>query len=224
MFPSPLRYARSEGSDPAASSTKTTGYENLPPSPDKPRKAKVKLELHYTSGLTPDAKWRGAGKTLRPRRTNYTQPASSGRSLLSSREILHPNCQKNGTLIQSRTGLSSEPAIRPARGGMRLHLEDGAGFSGTSFGASLDQPVAGEVVFNTGMAGYVETLTDPSYRGQILVLTYPLQGNYGVPPARPWRLHRRALRIGSDSGSGPGGPHHEPHYSHHAGVRSSALG
>jgi carbamoylphosphate synthase small subunit len=40
---------------------------------------------------------------------------------------------------------------------------------------------AGEVVFNTGMVGYPEALTDPSYRGQILVLTYPLVGNYGVP-------------------------------------------
>ena len=42
--------------------------------------------------------------------------------------------------------------------------------------------VAGEVVFNTGMVGYPECLTDPSYSGQILVLTYPLVGNYGVPP------------------------------------------
>lgn len=41
--------------------------------------------------------------------------------------------------------------------------------------------MAGEVVFNTGMVGYPEALTDPSYRGQILVLTYPLVGNYGVP-------------------------------------------
>lgn len=41
--------------------------------------------------------------------------------------------------------------------------------------------MAGEVVFNTGMVGYPEALTDPSYRGQILVLTYPLLGNYGVP-------------------------------------------
>jgi carbamoyl-phosphate synthase small subunit len=58
-------------------------------------------------------------------------------------------------------------------------LEDGSVFNGDGFGAEHD--VAGEVVFNTGMAGYVETLTDPSYRGQILVLTYPLIGNYGVP-------------------------------------------
>ena len=54
---------------------------------------------------------------------------------------------------------------------------------GVSFGAA--RPVSGEVVFNTGMAGYVETLTDPSYCGQILVLTYPLVGNYGVPAPRP---------------------------------------
>lgn len=65
---------------------------------------------------------------------------------------------------------------------MQLVLEDGTSIEGTSFGDT--RPVAGEVVFNTGMAGYVEALTDPSYRGQILVLTYPLIGNYGVPPPR----------------------------------------
>jgi carbamoyl-phosphate synthase small subunit len=62
-----------------------------------------------------------------------------------------------------------------------LILEDGAVFAGRSLGAP--RPAAGEVVFNTGMVGYTEALTDPSYRGQILVLTYPLVGNYGVPPA-----------------------------------------
>ena len=61
----------------------------------------------------------------------------------------------------------------------KLILEDGYVVSGRSFGAV--KPVAGEVVFNTGMVGYPEALTDPSYRGQILVLTYPLIGNYGVP-------------------------------------------
>ena len=60
-----------------------------------------------------------------------------------------------------------------------LVLEDGSLFSGSRFGAV--KSVAGEVVFNTGMTGYPESLTDPSYRGQILVLTYPLIGNYGVP-------------------------------------------
>lgn len=61
----------------------------------------------------------------------------------------------------------------------RLILENGIEFSGRSFG--FEQSVAGEVVFNTAMTGYPESLTDPSYQGQILVSTYPLIGNYGVP-------------------------------------------
>ena len=61
-----------------------------------------------------------------------------------------------------------------------LVLEDGTQFCGRSFG--YEAPVAGEVVFNTAMMGYPEALTDPSYAGQIMVLTYPLVGNYGVPP------------------------------------------
>jgi len=65
---------------------------------------------------------------------------------------------------------------------MKLLLEDGTEISGRAFGAAVS--VGGEVVFNTGMTGYVEALTDPSYRGQILVLTYPLVGSYGVPPPR----------------------------------------
>lgn len=60
-----------------------------------------------------------------------------------------------------------------------LVLEDGTKFHGQSFG--YDAPVAGEFVFNTAMAGYPESLTDPSFAGQIMVLTYPLVGNYGVP-------------------------------------------
>jgi carbamoyl-phosphate synthase small subunit len=61
----------------------------------------------------------------------------------------------------------------------KLILEDGTEFYGFSFG--YESNTNGEVVFNTGMVGYPETLTDPSYRGQILVCTYPLIGNYGVP-------------------------------------------
>ncbi|MBM3227642.1 glutamine-hydrolyzing carbamoyl-phosphate synthase small subunit [Candidatus Peribacteria bacterium] len=68
-----------------------------------------------------------------------------------------------------------------------LQLSDGTTFHGQSFGAPLDDArgdtsfASGEVVFNTGMVGYPESMTDPSYRGQILVFTYPLIGNYGVP-------------------------------------------
>ncbi len=60
-----------------------------------------------------------------------------------------------------------------------LILEDGQQFEGYSFGS--EKSVAGEIVFNTAMTGYPESLTDPSYEGQILVLTYPSVGNYGVP-------------------------------------------
>ncbi|WP_300814705.1 carbamoyl-phosphate synthase domain-containing protein, partial [uncultured Bacteroides sp.] len=63
---------------------------------------------------------------------------------------------------------------------MRLCLSDGTVFRGRSFG--YEKPVAGEVVFNTAMTGYPESLTDPSYAGQLMTLTYPLVGNYGVPP------------------------------------------
>jgi carbamoyl-phosphate synthase small subunit len=62
---------------------------------------------------------------------------------------------------------------------VRLILEDGKEFVGFSFGK--EQSVSGEVVFNTAMTGYPESLTDPSYKGQILVQTYPIVGNYGVP-------------------------------------------
>jgi len=62
---------------------------------------------------------------------------------------------------------------------IQLILEDGTIFNGYAFGAP--KSISGEVVFNTAMTGYPESLTDPSYKGQILALTYPLIGNYGVP-------------------------------------------
>ncbi|MEG1580398.1 MAG: glutamine-hydrolyzing carbamoyl-phosphate synthase small subunit [Bacteroidaceae bacterium] len=61
-----------------------------------------------------------------------------------------------------------------------LILDDGSQFHGKSFG--YEKPIAGEVVFNTAMMGYPESLTDPSYAGQLMTLTFPLVGNYGVPP------------------------------------------
>lgn len=64
-----------------------------------------------------------------------------------------------------------------------LRLEDGTEFKGLSFGSP--NSISGEVVFNTGLVGYTESFTDPSYKGQILVLTYPLIGNYGVPGESP---------------------------------------
>uniref|UniRef100_A0A8B9HNH7 Carbamoyl-phosphate synthetase 2, aspartate transcarbamylase, and dihydroorotase n=1 Tax=Astyanax mexicanus TaxID=7994 RepID=A0A8B9HNH7_ASTMX len=86
-----------------------------------------------------------------------------------------------------------------------LVLEDGTTFKGRLFGASAS--VSGEVVFQTGMVGYPEALTDPSYKSQILTLTYPLIGNYGVPSDEDgefgiskWfessRIHATALIVG----------------------------
>ncbi len=101
---------------------------------------------------------------------------------------------------------------------MKLVLEDGTTMLGRSFGA--DRLIAGEVVFNTAMTGYVETLTDPSYRGQILVTTYPLVGSYGVPAPRaassldaPYESNRiqvQGLVVQS----------YVDGYSHHAATRS----
>lgn len=93
---------------------------------------------------------------------------------------------------------------------MKLVLDDGTTFHGRSFGAHIE--VQGEVVFNTGMTGYVETLTDPSYCGQILVLTYPLQNNYGVPegPYESQRIQVQGLVVSRYS----------DRHSHHAAVRS----
>src|SRR3972149_7211119 len=66
----------------------------------------------------------------------------------------------------------------------RLIFKGGPTFEGKNFGATVS--AAGELVFSTGMMGYPESLTDPSYKGQILILTYPLVGNYGIPDKKFW--------------------------------------
>lgn len=75
----------------------------------------------------------------------------------------------------------------------KLTLEDGTVFHGKSFG--YEGAVAGEVVFSTAMTGYVESLTDPSYAGQLVTLTYPIVGNYGVPPTRFFSEDKRFENI-----------------------------
>ncbi len=99
-----------------------------------------------------------------------------------------------------------------------LQLDDGTLLEGQSFGAS--RPVCGEVVFNTGMTGYVETLTDPSYAGQILVLTYPLVGNYGVPAPRPAGSLDGPYESDRIQVQGLVVQHYVADHSHHAAVRS----
>jgi carbamoyl-phosphate synthase small subunit len=113
------------------------------------------------------------------------------------------------------------PAVRPdaARAAaVSLRLDDGTQVQGFGFGAA--KPVRGEVVFNTAMAGYVEALTDPSYCGQILVLTYPLVGNYGVPaPRNPGSLDG-PYESGRIQVQGLVVQNYVDAYSHHAASRS----
>mmetsp|Transcript_12334 Transcript_12334/g.25096 ORF Transcript_12334/g.25096 Transcript_12334/m.25096 type:complete len:1519 (-) Transcript_12334:252-4808(-) len=76
-----------------------------------------------------------------------------------------------------------------------LELEDGTKLRGISFGAETS--ISGELVFSTGMVGYTEALTDPSYKGQLLMLTYPMVGNYGVP--NPKNMDNFGLPAGFES-------------------------
>ena len=82
---------------------------------------------------------------------------------------------------------------------LKLILKDGTQVTGQSFGHELgpNETMDGEVVFNTGMVGYPETFTDPSYAGQILVVTYPMVGNYGVPAEKAMDLGKVSQRLES---------------------------
>jgi carbamoyl-phosphate synthase small subunit len=94
------------------------------------------------------------------------------------KECQHRNRFTNSPCLVKRSFLRRGFDLSPMPRG-RLILADGSTIAGEQFGAPVSR--AGEVVFNTGMVGYPEAMTDPSYHGQILVLTYPLVGNYGVP-------------------------------------------
>ena len=76
---------------------------------------------------------------------------------------------------------------------MKAHLilEDGNVFTGTSIGSTRE--VISEIVFNTSMTGYLEVLTDPSYAGQAVVMTYPLIGNYGVRQTVAGWIYRKGV-------------------------------
>jgi carbamoyl-phosphate synthase small subunit len=82
----------------------------------------------------------------------------------------------------------SHPAAAPHRGLAKLALEDGTIFTGVAFGAAATS--AGEVVFNTSLVGYQEILTDPSYKGQIVTMTYPQIGNYGIADQNDYESSR----------------------------------
>ena len=77
-----------------------------------------------------------------------------------------------------RVTITTKKSIHAKKFG-KLIFDDGTVIDGEGFGYSTT--TFGEIVFNTGMVGYTEALTDPSYNGQLLTLTYPLVGNYGIP-------------------------------------------
>src|SRR5260370_983388 len=109
------------------------------------------------------------------------------------RQSFLPHTQMRYLLIRFNLLVEDRPGCdvlltkhRPRYG--TLLLEDGTEFEGTSFGYEGES--SGEVVFCTGMVGYPEALTDPSFAGQILTMTYPLICNYGVPGRSWWEDYR----------------------------------
>ncbi|KAK2786385.1 hypothetical protein FQN52_007842 [Onygenales sp. PD_12] len=123
---------------------------------------------------TPSVRSRRLTDTAAP-----SSPASGGVvAYTQSRDVLPslaPQASNNGGVISP----ASAPKDREGNKWYALELEDGTVYQGYSFGA--EKSIAGELVFQTGLVGYPESVTDPSYRGQILVITFPLVGNYGVP-------------------------------------------
>ncbi len=108
---------------------------------------------------------------------------------------MQKNNGNNALLVEERPIQTNIVFKEHARRGT-LVLEDGTRFEGESFGYA--GAVAGEVVFCTGMVGYPEALTDASFAGQILVMTYPIIGNYGVPASSEWedeRIHAAGLIV-----------------------------
>jgi carbamoyl-phosphate synthase / aspartate carbamoyltransferase len=101
--------------------------------------------------------------------------SSSGDGIISPGHRRPLGGRPIGTLIRT----VSAQTIKDEEKKVYLELKDGTVYEGFSFGA--ERSAAGELVFQTGMVGYPESITDPSYRGQLLVMTFPLVGNYGVP-------------------------------------------
>ena len=89
-----------------------------------------------------------------------------------------PRIRRVTLRLAARFRNSAEQRLSMTRPMAKLALEDGSVFTGRAIGAEGE--TFGEVVFNTSMTGYQEVLTDPSYKGQIVTMTYPLIGNYGV--------------------------------------------
>nr|XP_019044546.1 carbamoyl-phosphate synthase, large subunit [Kwoniella bestiolae CBS 10118]OCF23476.1 carbamoyl-phosphate synthase, large subunit [Kwoniella bestiolae CBS 10118] len=186
------------------------GFEGVVPSSDIPpaqQAVSVAPAAHSAVDVTPPASPAPAATSPRPhvhRASSFVAPAPKP---LGS---LHPPATLKGIDWE---GMPDEPKWDDSMGepDAVLELADGLALAGHSFGAK--KSVSGECVFQTGMVGYPESLTDPSYSSQILILTYPLIGNYGVPE-RPnsSHIHIAALVVAN----------YHPSFSHH--LANSSLG
>src|SRR5262249_40910633 len=121
----------------------------------------------------------------RPAITAFARPSRrTGCCTKLLAQYAEPERQRKGkSPVSGAAGLdsiSTGSVRRMSQALAKLALEDGTVYTGRSFGAVGEK--IGEVVFNTSMTGYQEVLTDPSYKGQIVTMTYPLIGNYGVNP------------------------------------------
>ena len=111
-----------------------------------------------------------------PSSAGSTRPAApASTTMVASDQDVSGTPERPQAFLGSTFGSNSAMFYRQGT----LVLEDGTRLRGVSFG--YEESVVGELVFTTGMVGYPESLTDPSYRGQMLVMTYPIVGNYGVP-------------------------------------------
>jgi hypothetical protein len=118
--------------------------------------------------------WSPMSPLLRPRVSAHA-PANANRLTAAQHIKMQDENARPLGFLGSTFGSKSAMFYRQGT----LVLEDGTRLRGVSFG--YEESVTGELVFTTGMVGYPESLTDPSYKGQLLVMTYPIVGNYGVP-------------------------------------------
>ncbi|TKR93417.1 hypothetical protein L596_007878 [Steinernema carpocapsae] len=145
-------------------------YQRQTPRDKRPSKKKKNCRIAIRKEISRADKRAAAHRNPPPRDENPRLSASAP----ASRAALFNARFTDALYFQPMTILEQMSAT--------LHLEDGTQFRGRLFGAT--RSVSGEVVFQTGMVGYVESLSDPSYAKQLLTLTYPLIGNYGVPDAQ----------------------------------------
>ncbi|CAH8486396.1 unnamed protein product [Dicrocoelium dendriticum] len=177
-YPTPLRFSSPSSADENVYASKCNSSPRTPLRPISQNFQQPISEFVYSLYPTEETGRNQHSHTLRhPSAERFVKHFKKNRVELANR-LFHIF---NATVFQRRyfSPKYMDPVHTPVIG--RLELSDGTVFDGLLYGSCT--PAAGEVVFQTGMVGYIESLTDPSYHSQLLVLTYPSIGNYGVPSA-----------------------------------------